>query len=182
MNVLFVCTGNVCRSPMAEAFLNSHAEERGLDVVARSTGTHAWTGRAATYDGRRIMAELGTPIDDHRTRRLDPALVEWADLVVTLATEHTREVLRDFPEAEGRVITLKELVGILPKLPGYTDPRSWVAEVDAAKASLPPADDRDVDDPFGERDAAYRRVATEIRDLVRELADGLTDKGVVGRR
>ena len=47
MNVLFVCTGNVCRSPMAEGFLRDQAIRRGLDIDARSTGTHAWSGRAA---------------------------------------------------------------------------------------------------------------------------------------
>ena len=91
MNVLFVCTGNVCRSPMAEGFLRDQAIRRGLDIVARSTGTHAWNGRAATIDGRRVMTELGVPIDDHRTLELDRELMDWADLVICLATEHLRE-------------------------------------------------------------------------------------------
>lgn len=180
MNVLFVCTGNVCRSPMAEYFLRHEAERRGLAIDVRSTGTHAWNGRAATVDGRKVMATFGVPIDDHRTMELDDRLVDWADLLICMAREHSREVERTFPHASSKTYTLKGFLELLPALPTYEDTGSWL---DAAAGMRDVADrlsgaDADVDDPFGEREAAYRRVATEIKGLVERLAEGLERKRV----
>ncbi len=176
MNVLFVCTGNVCRSPMAEGFLRHEADRLGLDLDVRSTGTHAWAGRAATWEGRRIMQELGVPIDEHRTLELDPALVDWADLVIGLAREHIRGVVRDHPEAEAKTFGLKELIHLLPSLPPLHEPDDLIHEAHRARGNAAPLDDTDVDDPFGEREEAYRRVATEIRELITALAEGLDGK------
>jgi len=174
MNVLFVCTGNVCRSPMAEFFLRHEAHARDLPLRVRSTGTHAWGGRAATYEGRRIMAELGVSMDDHRTLELDADVVEWADLVIGLAFEHARDVVRAHPQGEGKTFTLKELLAVLDRLPAYDgDASGWVARAADAVREVEPPTDNDVQDPFGEREAAYRRVATEIRDLIEQLAAGL---------
>lgn len=178
MNVLFVCTGNVCRSPMAEGFLRDQAARRSLDVDVRSTGTHAWNGRAATIDGRKVMTSLGVPIDDHRTMELDERLMEWADLVLCLAREHTREVERAHPEAAARTFTLKGFLELLPSLPTYEDTGSWLRAAAELRGVADALTDPDVDDPFGEREVAYRRVATEIRDLVEQLADGLEHKRV----
>jgi protein-tyrosine-phosphatase len=178
MNVLFVCTGNVCRSPMAEGFLRLHAATRGLDIDVRSTGTHAWEGRAATWDGRRVMAELECPIEEHRTLALTGRLVDWADLILGLSTEHVAEVTRLYPQAGGRTFTLKEFVRLLPALPPFEDTKSWLSAASEAQRETGSGDmdDYDVDDPFGERQEAYRRVANEIKGLIDELARGFEDK------
>lgn len=178
VNVLFVCTGNVCRSPMAEGFLRSEAERHGLSLSVRSTGTHAWPGRAATIDARKIMTELGAPIDGHKTLELDDALIEWADLVIALAREHERDTVRAHPQAERKTFTLKGLLRVLDELPPYADPASWVEAAHEARVVAGPPDDNDVDDPFGERQAAYRRVATEIQGLVTALGEGMASKRV----
>lgn len=178
MRVLFVCTGNVCRSPMAEGFLRHEAARRGLDLEVRSTGTHAWHGRAATFDGRRIMSELGVPIDDHRTIELDRSLVDWADLVIGLSTEHVRDVRRAYPDAGPRAFTLKGFCELLPSLPPYRDTESWLEAAASQQAQADSVDDPDVDDPFGERRTAYQRVATEIQGLIERLAEGLERVGV----
>lgn len=176
MNILFVCTGNVCRSPMADGFLNRWASDRGLPVRARSTGTNAFAGRPATWDARRIMDELGTPIDELRTERTAAEHVRWADLIIGMAYEHVRDTVRDFPEAQGRTLTLKELLEVLPKLPEVDDPRAWAAEAVRLAGEMPGLDDTDVEDPFGERRQAYERVSSEIHDLVEELVDGLAER------
>jgi protein-tyrosine phosphatase len=178
MNVLFVCTGNVCRSPMAEGFLRDQAVRRGLDIDVRSTGTHAWNGRAATVDGRRVMAEMGVPIDDHRTLELDRDLMDWADLVICLATEHLRETRRAFPDAVDRTFTLKGFLEILPSLPACEDTEAWLSAAGSLRHVADGVTDADVDDPFGERQAAYRRVASEIQVLIERLASGLEEKRV----
>lgn len=174
MNVLFVCTGNVCRSPMAEGFLKREALERGLDLSVRSTGTHAWAGRTATWDGRQTMSRLGTPIDGHRTLLLDPELVDWADLAIGLAAEHVRDVGRDYPHAGGKVFGLKELVALLPQVPASQD--DIVAAAHAARGCVAGLRDTDVMDPYGDRAEAYERVALEIRDLISVLAAQLESR------
>jgi protein-tyrosine phosphatase len=173
MKVLFVCTGNVCRSPMAEAFLRHEAEKRGLDLDVRSTGTHAWSGRAATIEGRKVMSELGVPIDDHRTLELDQRLVDWADLLVGMSREHVRETVRTFPDAAGRTFTLKGLLELLPRMPSYGDTVAWLEAADSMRDRAESVASPDIDDPIGEREAAYRRVAAEIKELVGRFAEGL---------
>ena len=166
---------------MAEGFLRDQAIRRGLDIDARSTGTHAWSGRAATIDGRRVMAELGVPIDDHRTLELDRELMDWADLVICLATEHLREVRRHYPDAAAKTFTLKGFLEILPSLPECDDTKAWLTAAADEQRVADAVASPDVDDPFGERVAAYRRVATEIESLIQRFADGLQAKRVGAR-
>jgi protein-tyrosine phosphatase len=163
---------------MAEGFLRHEAGRRGLDIAVRSTGTHAWTGRAATIDGRRVMADMGVPIDDHRTLELDRDLVDWADLIIGLSREHVRETVRAFPEADAKTFTLKGFLELLPTLPPFQDTGSWLEEAARLRETQRGPADQDVDDPIGEREAAYRRVASEIRDLMERLADGFEGKRV----
>ena len=173
MNILFVCTGNVCRSPMAEGFLRWEAERRGLDLDVRSTGTHAWFGRAATIDGRKVMNEFGVPIDNHRTLEFEPDLIEWADLIIGMSWEHARDTIRAFPDAKRKTYTMKGLLELLGDLPSYEDTEAWIEAADAMRDRAESIPDADIDDPIGEREAAYRRVATEIRDLTERFAEGL---------
>lgn len=163
---------------MAEGFLRHEAHRRGIDISVRSTGTHAWNGRAATIDGRRVMADAGVPIDDHRTLELDRPLVDWADLLIGMSREHVREVARAYPDAATRTFTLKGFLQLLPSLPPYQDTGSWLAEAARLREEGEAPADEDIDDPIGERAAAYRRVAEEIRGLVERLADGLEGKRV----
>jgi protein-tyrosine phosphatase len=159
---------------MAEGFLRHEAARRGLDIDTKSTGTHAWYGRAATIDGRKVMAELGVPIDDHRTLELDDALVDWADLIIGMSREHTRDTVRAFPQAERKSWTLKALLELLGRLGPHQDTEAWLDDAWALRdqVSLEGAD-LDVEDPIGERQSAYRRVATEIQELIERFAAGL---------
>lgn len=163
---------------MAEGFLRWEAERRGLEIAVRSTGTHAWTGRAATIDGRRVMADMGVPIEDHRTLELDQGLLDWADLVIGMSREHVREVVRGFPDAAGKTFTLKAFLELLPSLPPYQDTGSWLEQARELRDGTKPPSDQDIEDPIGEREPAYRRVASEIRDLVERFAAGLEGKRV----
>jgi len=166
---------------MAEGFLRDQADRRGLDIDAKSTGTHAWSGRAATIDGRRVMAEMGVPIDDHRTLELDTDLMDWSDLVICMSTEHLREVRRHFPDDADKTFLLKGFLEILPSLPECDDTVSWLAAAALKRREADAVASPDVDDPFGERVAAYRRVATEIEGLIQRFAEGLQSKRVGAR-
>lgn len=160
---------------MAEGFLKWESDRRGLRLDVRSTGTHAWYGRAATIDGRKIMNELGVSIDGHRTLELDDNLVDWADLIIGMSREHARDTVRAFPSAQRKTFTMKALLELLPTLPSHEDTEAWL---DAANENRHIADaiaDQDIEDPIGERESAYRRVATEIQELTARFAQALED-------
>jgi protein-tyrosine phosphatase len=166
---------------MAEGFLRAQAERRGLDLDVRSTGTHAWHGRAATIDGRKVMNELGVSIDAHRTLELDADLVDWADLIIGMSREHTRDTIRAFPAAERKSYTMKAFLELLPSLPPRDEDGAWLDAAWDARDRADGLEFPDVDDPIGEREAAYRRVAGEIKDLVERFADGLEQNALAPR-
>ncbi|MGH2764542.1 MAG: hypothetical protein ACRDKA_01300, partial [Actinomycetota bacterium] len=116
--VLLVCTGNICRSPMAHGFL----EERSRRLLAgalrvRSAGTWARRGHLATDEAVATAAERGIDIAEHRSAPFAHDLASWADLVITMTAEQRDEVLDTAPEAAPKAFTLKELVALLGALP-----------------------------------------------------------------
>ena len=82
--ILFVCTGNTCRSPMAEGITNALAARTGLTVIARSAGIAAFEGCAATEEAETAAAEHGADISGHRSRRLTAEMCRSADRIVVI--------------------------------------------------------------------------------------------------
>lgn len=106
MNLLFVCTGNTCRSPLAEAIARAEAARRGLDDVrCRSAGTSAFPGHPASSTGLVVASERGIDLSEHRSRPLDHELVEWADEILVMARWHGETVLAAAPEARVELLT-----------------------------------------------------------------------------
>lgn len=172
LRLLFVCTGNICRSAMAQAFLRMEAEKRALRVDVRSTGTRAVSGAPSTFEGRLVMSRLGAPIDDHIAVALAPFVVDWADVILGMSSEHAMIVSRAFPQVGERTFTLRGFVDVLPSLPPIGDLRVWLSEAAALGAARSDPDD-DIGDPMGRSVEVYDGVAQEIRDLIAQLADGL---------
>ena len=113
--VLFVCTGNTCRSPMAErlfrkmlaARLKCHEEElldRGYTVS--SAGLAAFDGAPASYESVELLHESGIDLRDHQSRRADAYLLHQADVVLTMTRMHADTILRQFPHLESKVRTV----------------------------------------------------------------------------
>ncbi len=89
MNILCVCTGNVCRSPMLEALLRRELEKQGLfDFTVESAGTMTDDGMVPTPQAIAAMQEIGVDISEHTSRQVTPAIVDNADVFVALTTEH----------------------------------------------------------------------------------------------
>jgi protein-tyrosine phosphatase len=84
MKVLFVCAGNICRSPFAEGVARRLAEEQGLEIAFESAGTIAIDGAPASDDALTVAREHGVDLSSHRARRLSPQLTDEADLVFPL--------------------------------------------------------------------------------------------------
>jgi len=88
-NLLFVCSGNTCRSPMAMAIARDEIRRRGwTHVVAESAGTSAVAGEPAAANAQRVAAEEGLDLSAHRSRPLARELVDWADLILGMSPLH----------------------------------------------------------------------------------------------
>jgi protein-tyrosine phosphatase len=181
-SILVVCSGNLCRSPLAEAFLRRRLEERfpGGAVTVRSAGTIAWPGSPATPEGVVVAREHGLDTSAHAATPLAKALVDRADLVLAMAAEHREAVEALRPEHAAKTFTLKELVRLLDELPPPDDGASLEARLSQAHAlrgGVPPLPDEDVADPIGLPLETYRAVAWEVSDLLDRLVVGLFGSG-----
>ena len=143
-HVLFVCTGNICRSPLATSLLERALKERGLEVTVTSAGTGAWDGAPASEGAYLVGLERGLDLSGHRARLLTRELVEKADLILTMARHHRARV--DELGGEGRVFVLGEYAG---------------------------RGGDEVSDPFGGDLGVYRDTCQELEALAAAVADRL---------
>lgn len=95
MKILFLCDGNTCRSPVAEAVMNKKAFEHGLDIVSESAGLQAFSGDEANEYSVKAAGRLGVDISCHRSRKFSPYMAEEYDLFVVMTSEQ-KKALREF--------------------------------------------------------------------------------------
>lgn len=102
--ILVVCTGNICRSPMAAGLLRKLLADKGVaDVEIASAGTYALVGHPAEPLAQRVMEPLGVDISSHRASMLSPELIHWADCILVMTPEHRDVVEEIVPEAIEKV-------------------------------------------------------------------------------
>lgn len=157
-SVLFVCTANMCRSPMAEVLFRDELRQRDLQAgwSVGSAGVAASHGMRATEFTARVVTERGLDLAHHRSRPVDAELLRATDLVLVMEEAHRQTLREQYPRDTGRVHLLTEMAG----------------------------EDGDVHDPVGTTIENYRRTADQLSDLfargfdrIRALAEAPRSSG-----
>ena len=138
--ILFVCTGNLCRSPMAVGLLRHRLAQEGLDArhQVSSAGTWAVDGRPASENSVTVMAERGIDIGDHIAHTITAKHVAESDLILVMSREHEQMIKNTWPQYEWKIFRLSEMVGRR----------------------------KDVRDPYGGHIKEYRACADTIADYI----------------
>lgn len=161
--VLFVCSGNTCRSPMAALLFAQEARSAGVKVEVASRGLAAAEGWPASRRAIEVMREWGLDLSRHKSRSLNRQDVEDSDLVLTMTTAHAERIKQMWPFTQNKVFALKEYIHL------YSGAGSEEEEAGG---------DMDIMDPFGQTLSVYRRCAQEIEAAVKSLVKILSQQGV----
>lgn len=171
---MIVCTANLCRSPMAAAFLRRRLDDVSAGVEVRSAGLLD-EGQPAIMEMVAVAQDYGVDLSAHVSRRMTSELLAESDLVLGMALEHVREAVALLPDVLPRTFTLKELVDRAQRV-GPREPDqplvAWLARVDAGRELadlLRAPGERDVADPTGGPPAGFRALAQELDALLDRL-------------
>ncbi len=139
-NLLFVCTGNTCRSPLAEALLREKAGEK---VTVKSAGIHALPGAPLSQGSSAVLKQRGIK-HHHFSQLVTPSLVEWADIILTMTAGHREWLVQAFPEEENKINTIK----------AFANKREGLS---------------DIADPIGGSVEVYERTAAELEECIEQI-------------
>ncbi len=146
--VLFVCTANICRSPMAEAIFNALAKDKDVPFRTESTGIAALVGRSMAPNAVAALGEVGIYPEIHRARQVDEAMLKESELVLAMSPRHVVALGRLYENPSGKIYTLREY----------------------ATGKL---DREGIPDPYGHTMATYRSSVRQLYEYVERVVNNL---------
>ena len=187
LNILVVCTGNICRSPLAEKLLQSRLTAAGIPAIVTSAGTRAMVDHPMTAEAAFLATQYGAEPTLHAAQQLTTDRIAAADLVLTATREHRGEVVSLHPRANRYAYTLNQFARLVEANPPAVEPavvelvetptiNSYLAEIATTKGlALPPLDpnDDDIEDPYRRSAEIYDRVGVVIDKSVTTITTAL---------
>ncbi|RJQ48112.1 MAG: low molecular weight protein arginine phosphatase [Gaiellales bacterium] len=156
-NILFVCTGNICRSPLAEYFFRDYVEKRGQGgrFQIGSAGTYALDGNRATYEAIEAGRSRGLDLTPHRAREVNGGLMSSADLVLAMTRSHHDWLSTRYPGLENKIY----LTMLFPRRYDGRGPGRI-----------------DVPDPIGESVEHYLQVLAMLEPALPKICQGILEE------
>lgn len=152
MKIMFICTGNICRSAMAHRMLEKRLEDIGnKEIEVYSCGIYAENGDGSTYHAINTMKDYNVDLSKHRATNIRNSNIEEMDLILCATNAHKQEVIYMYPNLKDKVLTMKEYV--------QNDTKEL-----------------DIKDPWGYDSYVYTRCAEEINEVIEVLLKRLTGK------
>ncbi|WP_041701335.1 low molecular weight protein arginine phosphatase [Gottschalkia acidurici] len=150
MKVLFVCTGNTCRSSMAEGLFKDMLKSLGKDneISVSSAGIYAMNNQSASENAIIAMKNKLVDISNHRSKQITMEMIEESDIILTMTNGHKQAILQASPGINSKVFTLKEFVGL----------------------------DGDIADPFGGSIEIYEESLKDIKIALQRLTQKLIEE------
>lgn len=150
IKIMFVCTGNICRSPMAHHYMQKRVKDLNIEdnFLISSCGVYACTGEKATQNAIFVMKEYDVDMENHRATNIADTNIEDYDYIITLTTRHKEQIRYFYPKLGNNIYTLREFV----------DNNEMY---------------KDIDDPWGLNVTVYKNCALEIVEKVDKLIEKL---------